>query len=55
MNSKAEYVMSVDTNAIANGIIRDINDIDRMERMLSCMRLLKAREKNRQKSSQIML
>lgn len=35
MNSKTEKVMVMDCNAVANGIMRDINDIDRMERMLS--------------------
>ena len=35
MNSKTEKVMVMDCNTVANGIVRDINDIDRMERMLS--------------------
>lgn len=35
MNSKTENVMVQDCNIIANGIMRDINDIDAMERMLS--------------------
>lgn len=35
MNSKTENVMVNDCNTIANGIMRDINDIDAMERMLS--------------------
>ena len=35
MNSKTENVMVADCNTIANGIMRDINDIDKMERMLS--------------------
>lgn len=35
MNSKIENVMVEDCNTIANGIMRDINDIDAMERMLS--------------------
>ena len=35
MNSKTEKVMVMDCNIVANGIMRDINDIDRMERMLS--------------------
>lgn len=35
MNSKTEKVMVMDCNTVANGIMRDINDIDRMERMLS--------------------
>lgn len=34
MNSKTEKVMVMDCNTVANGIMRDINDIDRMERML---------------------
>ena len=34
MNSKTEKVMIMDCNTVANGIMRDINDIDRMERML---------------------
>lgn len=35
MNSKTENVMVNDCNTIANGIMRDINDINAMERMLS--------------------
>ena len=35
MSSKTEKVMVMDCNTVANGIMRDINDIDRMERMLS--------------------
>lgn len=35
MNSKTENVMVNDCNTIANGVMRDINDIDAMERMLS--------------------
>ncbi len=35
MKSKIENVMVEDCNTIANGIMRDINDIDAMERMLS--------------------
>ena len=35
MNSKTENVMVQDCNIIANGIMRDINDLDAMERMLS--------------------
>ena len=35
MNSKTEKVMVMDCNTVANGIMSDINDIDRMERMLS--------------------
>lgn len=35
MNSKTENVMVQDCNIVANGIMRDINDIDAMERMLS--------------------
>ena len=35
MNSKTEKVMVMDCNTVANGIMRDINDIDKMERMLS--------------------
>ncbi len=35
MDSKTENVMVNDCNTIANGIMRDINDIDAMERMLS--------------------
>lgn len=35
MNSKTEKVMVMDCNTVANDIMRDINDIDRMERMLS--------------------
>lgn len=35
MNSKTEQVMVLDCNTIANGIMRDITDIDAMERMLS--------------------
>ena len=34
MNSKTEQVMVLDCNTIANGIMRDITDIDAMERML---------------------
>lgn len=36
MNSKTENVMVTDCNTVANGILHDINDIDKMERMLSC-------------------
>lgn len=35
MKSKIENVMVKDCNTVANGIMRDINDIDKMERMLS--------------------
>jgi hypothetical protein len=35
MGSKTEHVMVMDCNTIANGIMRDITDIDAMERMLS--------------------
>lgn len=35
MNSKTENVIVNDCNTIANGIMRDINDLDAMERMLS--------------------
>lgn len=35
MNSKTENVTVMDCNTVANGIIRDITDIDAMERMLS--------------------
>ncbi len=35
MDSKTENVMVTDCNTLANGIMRDINDIDAMERMLS--------------------
>ena len=35
MDSKTEKVMVMDCNTVANGIMRDINDIDRMEKMLS--------------------
>lgn len=35
MDSKTENIMVMDCNTVANGIIRDINDIDRMEKMLS--------------------
>lgn len=35
MKSKIENVMVQDCNTVANGIMRDINDIDKMERMLS--------------------
>lgn len=35
MNSKTEKVMVMDCNTVANGIMRDINNIDKMERMLS--------------------
>ena len=35
MDSKTENAMVMDSNAVANGIMRDINDIDRMEKMLS--------------------
>lgn len=34
MGSKTEHVMVMDCNTIANGIMRDITDIDAMERML---------------------
>ena len=36
MNLKTENVMVADCNKVANGILHDINDIDKMERMLSC-------------------
>lgn len=35
MKSKTEDVMVMDCNTVANGIMRDINDIDKMEKMLS--------------------
>ena len=35
MDSKTENVSVMDCNTVANGIMRDINDIDSMERMLS--------------------
>ena len=35
MNSRTENVIVNDCNTIANGIMRDINDLDAMERMLS--------------------
>lgn len=35
MESKTENVMVMDCNTVANGIMRDITDIDAMERMLS--------------------
>lgn len=35
MKSKIENVMVQDCNTVANGIMLDINDIDKMERMLS--------------------
>ncbi len=35
MDSKTENVMVLDCNSLANGIMRDINDIDAMEKMLS--------------------
>lgn len=35
MDSKTENVMVMDCNTVANGIMRDITDIDAMERMLS--------------------
>lgn len=35
MDSKTENVTVMDCNTVANGIMRDINDIDSMERMLS--------------------
>lgn len=35
MNSKTEKVAVMDSNTVANGIMRDINNIDRMEKMLS--------------------
>lgn len=35
MKSKIENVMVQDCNTVANGIMRDINDIDKIERMLS--------------------
>jgi hypothetical protein len=34
MNSKLET--AIDTNAIANGIMHDLVDVDRMEKMLTC-------------------
>ena len=34
MSSKLENVTVVDSNTIANGIMQDIIDVDRMERML---------------------
>ncbi len=36
MNSKTENVIVTDCNTVANGILHDLNDIDKMERMLSC-------------------
>lgn len=35
MSSKTENVIVMDCNTVANGIMHDINDIDKMERMLS--------------------
>lgn len=35
MDSKTENVTVMDCNTVANGIMRDINDIDSMERMLN--------------------
>ena len=35
MDSKIENVMVADCNTVANGIMKEINDIDAMERMLS--------------------
>ncbi len=35
MDSKTDNVMVMDCNTVANAILRDINDIDKMERMLS--------------------
>ena len=35
MNSKTDNVIVMDCNTVANSIIRDITDIDAMERMLS--------------------
>ncbi len=35
MDSKTENVMVMDCNTVANGILHDINDIDKIERMLS--------------------
>lgn len=35
MDSKTENLMAIDTNTVANSIMRDITDIDAMERMLS--------------------
>ena len=33
MDSKTDNVMVMDCNTVANAILRDINDIDKMERM----------------------
>lgn len=35
MKSKTENVIVLDCNTVANGIMRDISDIDKMEKMLS--------------------
>ncbi len=35
MNSKTENVMVMDCNTVANGILHDINDIDKLEKMIS--------------------
>lgn len=35
MDSKTENLMAIDTNTVANSIMRDITDIDAMEKMLS--------------------
>ena len=35
MNSKTENLTAIDTNTVANNIMRDITDIDAMEEMLS--------------------
>ncbi len=35
MDSKNENLMAIDTNTVANSIMRDITDIDAMEKMLS--------------------
>lgn len=35
MDSKTDNIMVMDCNTVANGILRDINDIGRMEEMIS--------------------
>lgn len=35
MDYKTEKVTSLDSNVVANGIMRDLADVDRMEKMLS--------------------
>ena len=35
MNSKTENLMAIDTNTVANSIMRDITDINAMEKMLN--------------------